>query len=156
MVHVHTYRKVINVEGESCLLDIIDTAGDPLFDTHTESKIREGDGFLCLFPMDQDNLDNFERALEFLLNIKMVKKGTKPCIILVGTKYDKQLLQSKVSTVTRHWAQFYDIPYIETSSKLNMNVDKVFYGVVALLRQNKQARVQEEEEKISKNCCSIC
>lgn len=82
-----SYRKVIPIEGENCLLDITDTSGDPVYSTFVESTLRKGDGFLCLFPTD--DFDCFELALQFLLKIQLIKKGTNPCIVLVGSKSDR-------------------------------------------------------------------
>lgn len=148
-----SYRKVVTVEQESCLLDITDTSGDPLFSTFTESKIREGDGFLCLFPMD--DFDSFEIALDFLLTIKLVKKGTSPCILFVGSKSD--MCDREVSIVSKYWTQFYNIPHIETSAKLNVNVDRAFLTIVNLLRQKKIEQVLVQEERAdSTNCCTNC
>ena len=97
-----SYRKVIAVEQESCLLDITDTSGDPVYSTFAESTIREGDGFLCLFPMD--DFDSFELALEFLLQIQLVKKGTSPCVVFVGSKSDRS--DRRVSSVSKYWTQY--------------------------------------------------
>ena len=43
-----TYRKVLQMEGEDCLLEIIDSSGDPIFSQVTEYQIRRRDDFVII------------------------------------------------------------------------------------------------------------
>ena len=151
-----SYRKVLSYEGEDYLLDITDTSGDPLYMSHTESLTRKGDGFLCLFPMD--DVDAFQTALQFISKIELIKKDLNPTIMLVGTKCDEE-----VRRVSKQWADSHGVPYMESSSKLNRCVMHVFYTLVALLRQKKQANIdrqenhgQQDQENTNHHCCVIC
>lgn len=50
-----SYRKTICFDGESCLLEILDTAacaGGQSLSLSTISKIRKGDAFVCVFAID--------------------------------------------------------------------------------------------------------
>lgn len=59
-----------------------------------------------------------------------------------------------IEGISKYWAQFYSIPYVETSAKLDINVDVAFLTAVNLLRQRKNEQIQEES-KTHSNCCCI-
>ena len=66
-----TYRKTIIVDGETCLIDINDTSGDPIYYGLAEREMRKCDGFMCLFAVD--DIHSFEEVNNFIRRIKLVK-----------------------------------------------------------------------------------
>ena len=47
-----SYRKQAMVDGESCVLDILDTAGQEEYSAMRPQYMRTGQGFLCVFAVD--------------------------------------------------------------------------------------------------------
>ena len=143
------YRKSICVEGESCLLDIVDTSGDRIFSMLREKSVRTGDGFLCLFSVD--SFTSFEEVTGFLKEISLIKFCKRTPTILVGNKCDmveRQVTQELAQGV----ADLNGIPYVETSAKQYIQVDHLFYSLVAMIRHQKHIKVKSEDDK----CCKIC
>ena len=98
------YRQHLNVEGENCLLEITDTSGDQNFFYITEQQILKGDGFLCIFSID--DLNSFNEVKDFVEKIKLIKQDS-PCV-LVGTKCDKARKVDK--DLAESMAASYNIP----------------------------------------------
>lgn len=143
-----SYRKIVSVEGENCFLDIMDTSGDPALYPVIEDQIRKGDGFLCVFALD--DMYSFEQVTHFINKIRLIKED--PPILLVGNKCDKSRNEWKVdSTVAKACAESYDISYIETSSKDHVNIDQSFFALIRLTQCQKLNNTEKNE-----HCCMIC
>lgn len=53
-----SYRKQVVIDGETCLLDILDTAGQEEYSAMRDQYMRTGEGFLCVFAIN--NTKSFE------------------------------------------------------------------------------------------------
>lgn len=151
---VDNYRKQVVIDEESCLIEIIDTSGDEIYDVLLEDQLRKCDGFICVFAVD--NLDSFEKASYFITKIRVVKPNNSP-IILVGNKSDCGRQKRQVDRILgRCRANFYSIPYIETSAKQCVNVSAVFLLSVRQIRSKKDESMKEEREEKEEQRCKIC
>ncbi|KAG8138445.1 putative GTPase KRas protein [Naja naja] len=91
-----SYRKQVVIDGETCLLDILDTAGQEEYSAMRDQYMRTGEGFLE--------------------QIKRVKDSEDVPMVLVGNKCD--LPSRTVDTKqAQDLARSYGIPFIETSAK---------------------------------------
>eukprot|EP01084_Bolivina_argentea_P131113 231480_1 len=137
-----TYRKCISINGQSILMDILDTAGREEYTTLQDQWLREGDFFLICFALN-DYL-SYEEAI--LLRERLLKTLDDKDfgMMFVGTKgdllYDKQSENRseewgnyRLKPVDRNMviqqAMEWDVPYIETSSKDKKNVEFVFQQI---------------------------
>lgn len=75
-----SYRKQVVIDGETCLLDIIDTAGQE--DKHSSLKdqyMRAGEGFLIVFAVNNAksfrNMDIFNYGIPFVETSAKTRKG---------------------------------------------------------------------------------
>jgi GTPase SAR1 family protein len=97
-----------------------------------DTYIRTGDIFCLVFSID--NLQSFDEILIQLENIIKLK-GNKQ-IIVIGNKTDECTRQ-----VGHAWADLilscdYNVKYIETSAKYNMNIDTVRSAALSLAKDN--------------------
>ena len=81
-----SYRKQCAVDGESALLDILDTAGQEEYAAMREQYIRAGQGFLLVYAIN--NSASFEEMQQFVQQINRAKQSSNVPIILVGNKCD--------------------------------------------------------------------
>jgi len=58
VVFQDSYRKQVVIDGETCLLDILDTAGQEEYSAMRDQYMRTGEGFLCVFAIN--NTKSFE------------------------------------------------------------------------------------------------
>ena len=66
-----SYRKQVVIDGETCLLDILDTAGQEEYSAMRDQYMRTGEGFLCVFAID--NSKSFEDIESYRGQIRRVK-----------------------------------------------------------------------------------
>ena len=60
-----SYRKQVVIDGETCLLDILDTAGQEEYSAMRDQYMRTGEGFLIVFAVN--NAKSFEDITQVLI-----------------------------------------------------------------------------------------
>ena len=60
-----SYRKQVVIDGETCLLDILDTAGQEEYSAMRDQYMRTGEGFLIVFAVN--NAKSFEDITKVLV-----------------------------------------------------------------------------------------
>lgn len=144
-----SYRKQVVIDGEICLLDILDTAGQEEYSAMRDQYMRTGEGFLCVFAMN--NHKSFEDINQYREQIKRLKDADEAPMVLVGNKLD---LTHRVvcANEAKMLAYSYGIPYVETSAKTRQGVDEAFYTLVREIRKYKEKK-GKERKKCKKKCC---
>lgn len=66
-----SYRKQVVIDGETCLLDILDTAGQEEYSAMRDQYMRTGEGFLLVFALNE--LKSFENIQHYREQIRRVK-----------------------------------------------------------------------------------
>ncbi|XP_015450925.1 GTPase NRas isoform X1 [Pteropus alecto] len=124
-----SYRKQVVIDGETCLLDILDTAGQEEYSAMRDQYMRTGEGFLCVFAIN--NSKSFADINLYREQIKRVKDSDDVPMVLVGNKCD--LPTRTVDTKQAHeLAKSYGIPFIETSAKTRQGVEDAFYTLITV------------------------
>lgn len=83
-----SYRKQVVIDGETCLLDILDTAGQEEYSAMRDQYMRTGEGFLLVFAVN--SAKSFEDIGTYREQIKRVKDAEEVPMVLVGNKCDLQ------------------------------------------------------------------
>ncbi|GFR09369.1 GTPase NRas [Trichonephila clavata] len=81
-----SYRKQVVIDGETCLLDILDTAGQEEYSAMRDQYMRTGEGFLLVFAVN--NAKSYEDISMYREQIKRVKDADDVPMVLVGNKCD--------------------------------------------------------------------
>lgn len=130
-VGVNFKTKRTSVDGEECLVQVWDTAGQEQFHKLTQSYYRGVDGILLVYDIaDHKSLDNVSYWVK---NIKSHATDSVQ-VALVGNKIDLRGIDSSICVDTcgaNTLVQKYDLPYFETSAKDATNVDSAFQALVA-------------------------
>lgn len=155
-----SYRKQVVIDGQSCMLEVLDTAGQEEYTALRDQWIRDGEGFVLVYSIASRS--SFSRIQRFHHQIQRVKEasagspsypgsplasvgGTAPGnvpIMLVGNKADR-VTEREVSTQEGHaLARELGCDFVEASAKNCINVEKAFYDVVRLLRRQRQASLR--------------
>ena len=127
-----SYRKQVIVDGDTCLLDILDTAGQEEYSAMREQYLRTGQGFMLVYAIT--NRSSFEEVVELRDMILRVKDKEKYPICLAGNKCD--LVDERVIATTegKNLSKEFGCPFLETSAKTRENVEEVFYSLVREVR----------------------
>ncbi|XP_049735970.1 GTPase NRas isoform X1 [Elephas maximus indicus] len=142
-VRADSYRKQVVIDGETCLLDILDTAGQEEYSAMRDQYMRTGEGFLCVFAIN--NSKSFADINLYREQIKRVKDSDDVPMVLVGNKCD--LPTRTVDTKQAHeLAKSYGIPFIETSAKTRQGVEDAFYTLVREIRQYRMKKLNSSDD----------
>lgn len=128
-----TYELTIGVEFGSILfkteskvlkLQIWDTAGQENFKSITKIFYR---GTHCVFlAYDVSRENTFQNALKWLNEVRQ-NSGSDVIVFLVGTQCDKESTRCISEEQAREFMEKHNLDYfIETSSKNNLNIEKLF------------------------------
>ncbi|KAJ8258044.1 hypothetical protein GJAV_G00192540 [Gymnothorax javanicus] len=122
-----SYRKQVEVDGQQCMLEILDTAGTEQFTAMRDLYMKNG-------PEGAD---------------PRVKDAEDVPMILVGNKCDLEdervVGKEQGQNLARQWNS---CAFLESSAKSKINVNEIFYDLLphaAALSQN----------AVMKNCCPI-
>ncbi|KAF1372127.1 hypothetical protein PFLUV_G00261880 [Perca fluviatilis] len=164
----------VEVDGQQCMLEILDTAGTEQFTAMRDLYMKNGQGFALVYSITaqstfNDLQDLREQILrvkdtEGLIGLKMVPwfrgfdtmytvtSAGQPLVpmILVGNKCDLEVerVVAKESGIglARQWNS---CAFLETSAKSKINVNEIFYDLVRQI--NRKSPVQGKARKKS-NC----
>uniref|UniRef100_A0A8C5LPL6 small monomeric GTPase n=1 Tax=Leptobrachium leishanense TaxID=445787 RepID=A0A8C5LPL6_9ANUR len=138
-----SYRKQVVIDGETCLLDILDTAGQEEYSAMRDQYMRTGEGFLCVFAIN--NSKSFADISIYREQIKRVKDSDDVPMVLVGNKCD--LPTRTVDTKqAQELARSYGVPFIETSAKTRQGVEDAFYTLVREIHQYRMKKLDSSED----------
>jgi small GTP-binding protein len=123
-----SYRKLIEVDGEQCMLEILDTAGTEQFTAMRDLYMKNGQGFVLVYSIIAQS--TFNELQDLRDQILRVKDAPKVPMCLVGNKCD--LADQRVVTTEQgqELAKKWDCTFLETSAKTKHNVDAIFYDLV--------------------------
>ncbi|KAI5287919.1 Ras GTPase ras2 [Ascosphaera aggregata] len=158
------YRKQVVIDGQSCMLEVLDTAGQEEYIALRDQWIRDGEGFILVYSITSRS--SFSRMQKFYQQIQLVKEssmGTSPSggsylssssssaagagappqmrvpVMLVGNKTDKTIERVVSSQEGLALAKQLGCEFIEASAKTSTNVEKAFFDIVRVLRQQRQS-----------------
>ncbi|KAF4548985.1 Ras-like protein 4 [Elsinoe fawcettii] len=144
-----SYRKQVQIDGQSCMLEVLDTAGQEDYVSLRDQWIRDGEGFVLVYSIS--SRASFQQLKSFYNQIRRVKEasgsptfagspGLGPApIMLVGNKCDR-VTEREVSTQEgSSLARELGCDFVEASAKNCVNVEKAFYDVVRQLRRQRQS-----------------
>jgi len=144
-----SYRKQVVIDGQTCMLEVLDTGGEEEYGALRDQWIRDGEGFVLVYSITKRR--SFERISRFHNQIQPVKEpltaspsypqhynpGKMPPIMLVGNNSDR-ITEREVSTQEGYdLARELGCDFVEASAKNCINVEKAFYDVVRKLRRER-------------------
>lgn len=165
-----SYRKQVQIDGQSCMLEVLDTAGQEEYIALRDQWIRDGEGFVLVYSIS--SRASFARIQRFHNQIQRVKEsslsgsptypgspltasslgssfGNAP-VMLVGNKCDR-VTEREVSTQEGSaLAKELGCDFVEASAKNCVNVEKAFFEVVRQLRKQRHqgtARVRRPDTR---------
>ncbi|KAK5148738.1 Ras GTPase [Oleoguttula sp. CCFEE 6159] len=162
-----SYRKQVQIDGLSCMLEVLDTAGQEEYTALRDQWIRDGEGFVLVYSISSRS--SFTRIQKFHHQIQRVKEssnagsptyrgsplsspssvssyGPAP-VMLVGNKSDR-VTEREVSTQEGSaLARELNCEFVEASAKNCVNVERAFYDVVRQLRRQRPQSVRSSDRR---------
>jgi len=149
------YRKNTAVDGQPCLLDILDTAGQEDYTALRSTWMRERDGFILVFSVTERS--TFDDLQSFYDQLCVMHEDHMPPLLIAGNKCDLEHQRQVSAEEGKKLAASYKaVSYIETSAKTGQNIEKTFASLVRSVRENTHVRDTREKAKPKKRFwCSI-
>lgn len=128
-----TYRKLLVIDAQQCMVEILDTAGTEQFLALKELYIKSGQGFILAFSLT--SLASVNELGPLREAIIRIKDTTTIPLVLVGNKSDlktdRQVPREVGTSLSKAWG---NVPYYESSARKRINVDEIFADVVRQIR----------------------
>jgi len=140
-----SYRKQVTIDAETCLLDILDTAGQEEYSAMRDQYMRTGQGFLMVYAITSRS--SFEELVGFKEQILRVKDTDKVPMVVVGNKSDLESERQVSTQQGQDLAKSFGAPFFETSAKTRVNVEESFYQLVREIRKSNGVAKNEQTAK---------
>jgi len=151
-----SYRKKVVLDGGDAQIDILDTAGQEDYAAIRDNYFRSGEGFLCVFSITEQ--ESFQATADFREQILRVKDDENIPFLLVGNKSDLESNRKVSKEEACQKAAEWNVPYVETSAKTNLNVDKAFYDLMRMCQERARGSQTPEtpaKTTLGRGCCQI-
>lgn len=143
-----SYRKVVEVDGNQCMLEILDTAGTEQFTAMRDLYMKNGQGFLLVYSITaQSTFNDLQDLREQILRVKDTDDVP---MILVGNKCDLEDERVVGKDQGQNLARQFNCAFLETSAKSKINVNEIFYDLVRQI--NKKNPEQRRKTKKKSGC----
>jgi len=144
-----SYRKQCAIDGETCILDILDTAGQEEYSAMRDQYMRTGQGYALVYAVS--SMSSFKEMRVFREAILRAKDADYVPMVLFGNKCDVSPSQKQVTTADGQLAgKEFNCPFFETSAKMRINVEAAFFQLVREVRKQSGA-YKEKKKSPSKN-----
>ncbi|KAE8615529.1 hypothetical protein XENTR_v10008544 [Xenopus tropicalis] len=119
----------VEVDGQQCMLEILDTAGTEQFTAMRDLYMKNGQGFALVYSITaQSTFNDLQDLREQILRVKDTDDVP---MILVGNKCDLEdervVGKEQGQNLARQWN---NCAFLESSAKSKINVNEIFYDLV--------------------------
>jgi len=129
------HRKQVMIDGQTYILDILDTAGQEDYTVLRAQWLREKEGFLLVYSVIDRR--TFEEVQQFFDQMKQIHDVCPP-LVVVGNKADMTDKRTVTKFEGSKLAESLDKSvFMETSAKTGTNIDECF---VTLVREIEKRR----------------
>lgn len=144
-----SYRKKVKIGEDEVSIDILDTAGQEDYAAIRDNYFRSGEGFICVFSITE--YESFTATQDFREQILRVKGDENIPFVLVGNKSDLQAVRNVPLEEALRLADQWKVPYVETSAKTRMNVEKIFSDLMEEIYRRKKAETRDSIKNGNEN-----
>jgi len=132
-----SYQKASTIDGEDCILSIIDTAGQEEYRSMRDQYMRSGQGFLVVYSITSKV--SFTEVANLKNQIIRVKEVDSAPVVFVGNKCDLESERQVPKSDGNEAATTFGCPFFETSAKANINVENSFFQLVREIKKDLSA-----------------
>ncbi|KAK7600885.1 hypothetical protein V9T40_008326 [Parthenolecanium corni] len=145
-----SYMKQIEVDGQQCMLEILDTAGTEQFTAMRDLYMKNGQGFILVYSIiSQSTFNDLQDLREQILRVKDAEDVP---MVLVGNKSDLEEERVVGTDQGLSLANEFHCTFIETSAKAKINVSDIFYDII---RQINEKNPEQKQKTKKKSFCNL-
>lgn len=153
-----TYQKTLVVDGESTVLNVLDTAGQEEYSSMQDQWMREGRAFLLVYSVTQKrSFEALNKLREKIIRVKQATNENSIPIILVGNKIDLSDEREVSTEMGKVLAGKWRCPFFETSAKTKVNSLECFNEAVRVIRaaNNREEGKGEKPKPKKRSFCVL-
>ncbi|XP_019874287.1 ras-related protein Rap1 [Aethina tumida] len=140
-----SYRKQVEVDGQQCMLEILDTAGTEQFTAMRDLYMKNGQGFVLVYSITaQSTFNDLQDLREQILRVKDTDDVP---MVLVGNKCDLEEERAIGKDQGTNLARQFNCAFMETSAKAKINVYDVFYDLVRQINKKSPEKTNKKKKK---------
>jgi small GTP-binding protein len=125
-----SYLKAVEIDGQACLLDIMDTAGQEEYSALRNQYLKLSEAFAVGYSVtSRASFGYVNRLIEDVIRAQGKPINEIPMVI-VGNKVDLVKEMEVSIEEGEKLAEKYGVPFLATSAKTRQNVDEVFITLV--------------------------
>lgn len=132
-------RKQAIVDEESCLFEVLDTAGAEEFSALRDQWIRDCEAFLIVYSINSRS--SFDECESFINQVKRVKDRDYLPMVLMGNKVDLEEDRQVSEPEGIEFAKLHGCVFFESSAKARINVEEGFFEAVRLVRNERKGYI---------------
>ncbi|KAL6071496.1 Ras GTPase [Balamuthia mandrillaris] len=117
-------------DGQTCMIDILDTAGQEEYSCLRDAYMRTGQAFIVIYSVTSRS--SFEEAHSLRDWILRIKDSDHVPIVLVGNKVDLEDQREVSRTEGLDLAKSFGIPFFESSAKMRINIDEAVHELIRI------------------------
>jgi len=140
-----SYRKQVEVDGQQCMLEILDTAGTEQFTAMRDLYMKNGQGFLLVYSITAQS--TFNDLQDLRQQILRVKDTDDVPMLLVGNKCDLEDERVVGKDQGQNLARQFQCAFLETSAKMKVNVLEIFYDLVRQINKKNPGPGRQKKKK---------
>jgi len=148
-----SYRKQVEIDGQQCMMEILDTAGTEQFTAMRDLYMKNGQGFVLVYSITAQA--TFNDLLELHDQIVRVKDTDAVPMILVGNKCDLEDERVVSKDQGHQLARQFNCAFMEASAKVKINVPEIFYNLVRQININTPVKQNPQKSSGSSGCCNL-
>lgn len=153
-----SYRKQVEIDGQQCMMEILDTAGTEQFTAMRDLYMKNGQGFVLVYSITAQA--TFNDLMELHDQIVRVKDTQEVPMILVGNKCDLEDERVVSKDQGQHLAKQFNCSFMEASAKVKINVPEIFYNLVRQINSKTPDRASMKVGKTKtgkqrSGCCCL-
>ncbi|GAM17904.1 hypothetical protein SAMD00019534_010790 [Acytostelium subglobosum LB1] len=144
------YRKIMELNGEHYMLEIMDTAGTENFLVMRDMYIRNGQGFILVYSIAaRSTYYDLQSIKDQVCRVKDLPTCKIPMIVM-GNKCDmesqRQVEAKEAEQLVEKWGG--NVEYIETSAKTRVNIASAFERLVKQMQSKDPCRRKKRSKKM--------
>jgi len=132
-----SYRKQVELDNRSVMLEILDTAGTEQFTAMRDLYMKNGQGFVLVYSIiAQSTFNDLPDLREQILRVKDMDSVP---MVLVGNKCD--LVDQRVISTDQGQScasRFGNCSFLESSAKTKTNVEQIFFDLIRQIGTGKR------------------